>query len=486
MFLACDFSGIQNYVLGVKHTGKAQAKRLRARSFLLELFEHAALVTVRNGLEVADDDVLIRGGGGFLTRIGRETDVGKIEEINAALQRRLWEETGGEVQVSLGWSETPEDARAHLEQQKRRPGFSILHRGEAWDADSLSLPPLGEPCDVCRQASSVQRVIDEDEDARHCRNCLKARRLGANLTQWEWMRPGDDDGEVQALGVSFDALPRKTDDAFRVRRWIPRTPNGQEPLTFEEIAAKARGVRRLAVMKADVDDMGVRVSEIARADATYERLKRFSRDLHTFFLDTVHEMLERSYRSIYTIYAGGDDLLLVGPWDVALDFAGTLVKEFGDGPGREWALTLSAGVALTPYRVPIRHAVERGEELLDQAKSRDGKNSCAALDAVWGWERHRSVVEDGKKLAQWVDAERDAVPRSLLHRLLTLAESDNPLRAARWAYQTERNAPRQNRDFRKWAEKVLQCLDRDEHLTLEAAASLRYALLATRARWGER
>ena len=43
-YLACDFSGIQHYVLGVKGAGKAQAKRLRARSFLVELFEHAALI----------------------------------------------------------------------------------------------------------------------------------------------------------------------------------------------------------------------------------------------------------------------------------------------------------------------------------------------------------------------------------------------------------------------------------------------------------
>jgi len=46
VYLAGDFSGIQRYVLGVKSAGKAQAKRLRARSFLLELFEHAALWTV--------------------------------------------------------------------------------------------------------------------------------------------------------------------------------------------------------------------------------------------------------------------------------------------------------------------------------------------------------------------------------------------------------------------------------------------------------
>ena len=41
-YLVCDLSGIQNYVLSVKTAGKAQAKRLRARSFLLELYERAA------------------------------------------------------------------------------------------------------------------------------------------------------------------------------------------------------------------------------------------------------------------------------------------------------------------------------------------------------------------------------------------------------------------------------------------------------------
>ena len=50
IFLACDLSGIQRYVLAVKSEGKAQAKRLRVRSFLLELYEHAALTTVNRPL----------------------------------------------------------------------------------------------------------------------------------------------------------------------------------------------------------------------------------------------------------------------------------------------------------------------------------------------------------------------------------------------------------------------------------------------------
>ena len=112
-YLAGDLSGIQRFVLGVQSAGKAQAKRLRARSFLLELFEHAALWTLQQRFHVIDDDVLIRGGGGFLLRLSSTSD-SALEAIDAELQHKLWTDLGGEVQFALGWGDSPIDARARL------------------------------------------------------------------------------------------------------------------------------------------------------------------------------------------------------------------------------------------------------------------------------------------------------------------------------------------------------------------------------------
>ena len=488
-YLACDLSGIQDYVLGVKSAGKAQAKRLRARSFLLELYERAALVSVRERLGASDDDALTRGGGNFTVRLPADADADAIEDLNSQLQARLWDETGGEVQIALGWGETPDDARAHLEYRKRRPAFSAIQSSGAWNPEALSRPPIAErhdtPCQVCGSAPGEEEIEQDDETALHCQYCLNARKLGERLTRLEWMRP---DGDVRALGVGFRSSANGDEPgAFSVRRWIPRGPDGREPLTFEELSRKTRGDRRLAVIKADVDDMGVRVGEIARDGASeeppYKSLRDFSHALHSFFLDHIQETLQESWRDMYTIYSGGDDLLLVGPWNVALDFAGALVKDFADGPGAEYGLTLSAGIAFTPYRVPIRHAVERADELEALAKEQDGKNSCAALDAVWNWDRHDAIIGDGKRLAGWTESGRQnaRIRRSLLHRLLSLAESSDPLRAAHWTYQISRNAPRRNPDFRKWADDALQYLENDDRQRAsEAAASVRYALLATR------
>ena len=477
IYLAGDFSGIQRYVLGIKSAGKAQAKRLRARSFLLELFEHAALWRVKECLGIADEDVLVRGGGGFLIRIPPDTDPVRLENICSGLQQKLWDESGGEVQFSMGWAETPIGARTHLEFQKRRMGAFMLQTNGSWNLESWSQPPLDEPCEVCRQSPGQQKVQDEGEEVLHCRSCLEARKLGENLTKWEWMRPGG--GSMQALGVGFEHLSDQRPEAFRVGRWIPRHSDSQEPLTFQEISEQSQGDRRLAVLKADVDDMGVRVREIASEDLSYNRLRSFSHDLHTFFGETIQELLTKSWPLIYTLYAGGDDLLLVGPWNIVFDFAGYFAKEFDADPGQEYApLTFSAGITLTPYRVPIRHAVDRAEELLESAKQHPGKNRCAALGTDWNWDRHEAVVGDGKRLANWVEA--SVAPRSLLHRLLGLAESSKPVWVARWAYQIERNVHRHHKEFRHWAHGRLKHLERDGQSVNELTASLRYALLATR------
>ena len=486
IYLAGDFSGIQRFVLRVKTAGKAQAKRLRARSFLLQLLEHAALSILRTRFALQEQDVLVQGGGGFLVRFPAPIDDIELDRLATDLQDMLWEQYGGQIQVSLGWAATPTEARAELERRKRMPGVGVLQREGAWDIDRLSQPPLGKPCKICGDFPGTRVLDDEDGQVLHCQTCAETRRIGQDLTRHEWIRV--DCGDLRVLGVAFELLRSEAPGAWRVGRWVPRDATTGTPVTFEALSRRSRGDSRLAVLKADVDDMGQRVGEVAHADPSYRQLRDFSRDLHAFFADRIREMLKEHWPLIYTLYAGGDDLLLVGPWDVTFDFASALESAFRTGPAAAHGrLTLSAGIALTPYRVPIRHAVERAEELLEEAKDRPGKNRCATLGGDWTWDQHRRVVGDGKMIA---DSVSDGVPRGLLQRLLDLAEAsgDRNLRAARWSYQVARNAPSRQgvvTKFRGWARRAVGHLDeRDDQRTGEFAASLRYALLATRGHAG--
>ena len=98
-YLAGDFSGIQRFVLRVKTAGKAQAKRLRARSFLLQLLEHATLSILRTRFALEEEDVLVQGGGGFLVRLRAATGDTEFDRLATDLQDMLWEECGGQMQV---------------------------------------------------------------------------------------------------------------------------------------------------------------------------------------------------------------------------------------------------------------------------------------------------------------------------------------------------------------------------------------------------
>ena len=491
MYLAGDFSGIQRFVLRVKTAGKAQAKRLRARSFLLELLEHAALWHVQKRFEVSEKDILIRGGGGFLVRISSTTDTARIDGLVADLQHMLWDEFAGQIQLAMGWATTPLDARARLERQKRKPAASVLQRDGGWVVERWSQPPLDRPCEVCREFPGMEVIRDEDEEVVHCQSCLEARKIGQELTRRDWMRAGH--GALRILDVPFELLNSEQPGAQRIGRWIPRKTESHDPMTFEELSQRSRGDPRLAVLKADVDDMGLRVGEVANIDPSHRLLHSFSRDLHTFFGDRIQEMTSNRWPLIYTLYAGGDDLLMIGPWNVVLDFVGEVMREFQAGPACDYGcLTFSAGIALTPYRVPIRHSVERAEELLESAKGRPGKNRCAALGGDWTWERHGEIIHHGKMIAESVSS--NGVARGLLHRLLKLVEASEPgereLRAVRWSYQIARNVPRPRgeavtvSEFRRWAQDVLGYLEGEEQRTSEAAVSLRYALLATRSKTG--
>ena len=480
-YIAGDLSGIQRYILGIR-TGKAQAKRLRARSFHVEIFEHAALATARERLGVTDEeDVLVRGGGGFLLQTEAETPVGELTRVRRLLERRVFEESGGELRFSMGWGASAAEARSHLERAKRQPLRSVLCHENGWNPAALHRSAVSPPCDICGRS---QAQPGPSETFRECRRCAASAQLGERLTKWNHLRvaAGGGSGEsMRVLSVPFSEAAASDPGAFRVHREVPRHGATGELLTFEQLAAMATGAPRLAVLKADVDDMGLRVSAIAASDPTHRRLRRFSAELHAFFSDGLQDLV-RSYGQIYTLFAGGDDLLLVGPWDVLLDFASTLHNEFGAGPGRRYpGLTFSAGIALTPYRVPVRHAVERAEQLLEEAKSRPGKDRCAALGAVWRWARHLDILKSGNLLAQAI--RHHGASRSALQRLLTLLEpgTDRELRAARWDYQVGRAGFRG--DVRAWADGVLAQLsddERGESRIGEATAGLRYALLATR------
>jgi CRISPR-associated protein Csm1 len=400
-----------------------------------------------------------------------------------------------------------------------------------WGSDSLVVP----------------HVWDAEAEAE------RDARLGSDLTNARWLIirrlhgvPIAADSETLGYRVSLDAnepdpgfdlvscsnlaepqnaarsIDRRLFHPRRLARHVPRGVHDQL-VEFVDLAARSRGAPLLGVLKADADSLGAAVSATLREHRgdVPKAMRDLSQSLDRFFAETLEAEMtgpNSRWNSIYTIFSGGDDLLVAGPWDVTLDFAAHVRHLFDQRFGaaaRERPcpkpLTISAGVAIIKPKYPIHHAAQQVEELLEQAKGGKApradtlKDQCAALGGLWKWKHHDEIIGAGKQLADWVDA--GVIQRGWLHTLLELAllrrghagpeyAGVHPAVAtSRLAYHVARNWPR-NRDHprndaeraanaaRDWIDTVLREFDQFDTTsnvtTIYLPAIVRYAMLATR------
>ncbi len=256
------------------------------------------------------------------------------------------------------------------------------------------------------------------------------------------------------------------------------------------------GDHLLGVLKADGDSLGQAIDDILRANSDLRPLDEFSEKLDAFFAGRLKAEIESGrdprWRWIYTIFAGGDDLIMVGPWDVMIDFAGRLHELFeAEFKGRR--LTISAGLSLGKPKRPIKGAVAEADRLLERAKTEpkdDAKDQLACFGQVWKWKDHAAILGAARQLVGWVDAGQ--MQRGWLHTLLGLVEARHPARLdsagkeVRPDYLATARLAHHARNYkdtaaRAWADQLIRDFDDPTNVGIRyLPAILRYALTATR------
>ncbi len=252
---------------------------------------------------------------------------------------------------------------------------------------------------------------------------------------------------------------------------IPTDPDGNV-LTFEEIAKCCHGNGpesdedkrdMLGVLKADVDNLGLLFSkgfdtpareEEALKDKQTQRksISRFltlSRMTELFFAgwmkqimsdvtteNTVEALLGESsidrkrfekylksgrinFKYIYTVYSGGDDLVVVGPWETMIIFAMLLNSRFRAYTGNNPSITLSAGLAFIKPKLPVGTAIRQADELLSRAKSVEGKDCLTLFDTTVKWEDLPELVDFFLFLDDRTGDKKSPINTSFLYRLLS-------------------------------------------------------------------
>ena len=460
LFVGGDLSGIQKFLYNIP--SKMAAVSLKGRSQYLDDLIKNVQKRIVNHPEVAKhytQEVYSSGGKFYLIA----SDTSEVRDAIGAEKRKIeleiWKEHHGQLSINISFvpfsfnsDETVNVANENhaklgkLWQEVNRQ-FSILKNQKFKDVIDSYYEDFFEPIPVDEKTHICAITGIESSD------CVKI---------------GNDNGEEDLYVLPSVMKQIELGKALRKEQGFK---------TFEEYADSTK----LGVLRMDVDGLG---KVFIEGFPTFREYTRFSNTLSEFFnhkLPTLQSKPEyHDYLNI--IYAGGDDMFVVGRWDKVIDFAYETRNAFIDHVQKD-KVSISGGIAIVDPKFPISKAAQLSGEAESAAKEfREGeKNAFNLFGQSLSWDREFDYVRDFKK--DMVDlCDTAQMPKSILHKLMVWA--DMKRRGEKkyiWhmAYYLARF--RSNK-----SERVKQFCNRLNQELLISPTSNRYIeLLAVAARWAE-
>jgi len=238
------------------------------------------------------------------------------------------------------------------------------------------------------------------------------------------------------------------------------TKGDKHVLEFEKMAKSNVGAEFLTLIKGDVDNLGLIMSsglvdDIENFNAI-SRTTTLSNHLKYFFGFTMNGFLRdwdsgklvsefddnTSDQRVYTVFAGGDDLLLVAPQSSSLKLVYELNKTFNDFVCNNPEVHMSYSLTNFKDHTPIRLMADIAEEnqsviknsyqlndLIDQIEKNkevfhaiNDKSGTLVFSTPIKNDFIPKLIEYKKNLVNWVNNEENRVTKGVVRNLLNLSQ----------------------------------------------------------------
>ena len=516
-FLVGDLSGLQTTLFRFQRERIRGLNRiLRGRSLKFQLIADAGTRLALREFDMPWSAALQTAGGRFLVllpELGEEEMQSRTDRLRATCDDWMAREYTGDLGLGLALSrpfsvhdlvqnsdEADESSRNRRTQRVRDDLAVTVETAKLRQLQASAeeaVLDLGYPHGTCGACGvrPARRAETEDADA-YCVSCQAESEIGRRFPKsssvlvesghrdsaifgLDYALRGDGHGGVS--GWRFGKAGKRADGpaAFRpghchVPRFSEdeiesyRTLEDHEDIeagdikTFEVLAERSarngRGRKMLAVLMADVDRLGRLFAEGPGPRWSLARTACLSRMIDGYFSIRLPDVLQREWTDIYTVYAGGDDLLLLGPWQDVFAFAAVLREDFDLFSLGNPAVTLSAAIALFDVKSPVSAAAREARRCLAGVKA-GGRNGISAVEgAPMSWDVYRRAIENAGRLDGFL--QDGTLSMSAVYRFLTLSKASGRIAEgaarpedhawrARLGYTLARNLPNQANDQRQ-------------------------------------
>jgi len=493
--LVCgDFAGIQNFIY--KLTSKKAAKGLRGRSLYIQLLCDISAQYIIKIINIFPTSLIYSSGGKFYILIpNTDKHISLLEKAANTINSWLLKEFRGEMYLGIGktkvsgeyfeagamgikWKEANEDLQKN---RLQRFSYQIMNNPDFFEPQDLHKG--NKVCQACSRNDS-NADIQLVDDIQKCRHCRSLEEIGYWLTStkyllWVWNQSAGTDIEKkhnfifksesdtmtcqlyfckkrpdnktleQLNDYSLEIInePEKPDE-FGLRFIGKWNSNKSKVTEFHEFADNSVGINRLGILRMDVDNLGeifVRgfdfLADYDKKDiemGSLSRIATMSRQLNLFFSGYLNVIIQEFNKNSFhekaqIIYSGGDDLFIIGSWNIMPEIARKIQKYFTHYCCRNKYFTLSAGISMVTGKYPIYNAAmiagkdesnaKNIGEIVDTSKNQhdtehlNKKNALCFMGTVVGWEDFDIVLSLKNTIQTIIDKTKS---RSIIDKLNTV------------------------------------------------------------------
>ncbi len=394
LFVGGDLSGIQKFLYNI--SSKKAAVSLKGRSYYLQQYMLIVCYKVVKAVKTAggqDTEVIYNSGGKFYI-ITQNSDAIRqaIDSCAKIVQKELWEKHMGQLGISISY--VPFDAN------------------------------LDGSVDTGGQKNLVPGILWKDANAKfHRQKNQKYKNLLIDSYD-NFFEPLPIGGQIRVCAVtgieSSDCI--NYEDMYVLPSVYKQILKGQRLQrkqgfkTFEDYAKDTN----LGVLRMDVDGLGNRFYVGFKSIKVY---KSFSERLVDFFEKETGKIQEEEefFDYLNIIYAGGDDLFVVGRWDKVADFADRIHKEVDTRFSKD-GITISGGMVVVNPRFPIAKAAELAGNAEDAAKQFHNdkygeKNAFTLFGKTVSWNEEFEIVKYYRDKFVTLIKKYD-LSKSILHKIM--------------------------------------------------------------------
>ena len=495
-----DLSGIQDFIYNIATVGAA--KQLKARSLYLDFMGEHIVDSLLEKLELTRANLLYVGGGhAYFILPNTEKTIEILASFEAEFNQFLVQHFHTGLYVAFGWSPfSANDMTTTLENYRKvyQTTSRMISQKKISRYDAKTLLELNQggkssqrECAICHSVEKLTKHNDQEV----CHICAGMYRFSKEIQEQYYLVTKEKGLPIgpgaYIRGVSKDELAQEEWTRVYVKNsystdLLKATHVFVGDYKYAEIDQYAKlsqesgqGIKRLAVVRLDVDDLGAAFMAgfSYQAGGKYNTLARsatFSRSMSLFFKVYINQFAKEKKLSI--IYAGGDDVFAIGSWQDVIEFTICLRQNF-----IKWTngkLTLSAGIGVFPDKTPVSLMAQQTGNLEGAAKDND-KDSISIFDKDYTLKFDQFIdnVYRGKlEHIRYYFNIQDERGKSFVYKLIELLRNYDRMNIARLAYyltRLEDQTPKDKKEeFRKFKDLFFSWYTGSENERKEAEIAL--------------